>query len=251
MTGVNVTQAVVVLGDSATTDRADVLAEQAAQNGMAIAEYFAFEPGAGAAHDDITDIAAVVDALSRAIVTRTPIWLPFPLEDLCREQHFRRLSIALQRHGLNLMMGRAMSPCPTEGGYSEIDAALRVEVKAVDALDNAALAAAGLRTLTAEIEEALTVDPGPKACRGERIYSTREAAGLLGQPLNWISWGLRQQFFTYADDTPIEPLRVGRSRRRRFTLSMIKEMARSCQRRGVMNRRECERVLAELAGTER
>lgn len=50
---------------------------------------------------------------------------------------------------------------------------------------------------------------------------------------------------------PIEPLRVGRSRRRRFTLGMLKEMARSCQRQGVINRQECERVLAELARAAR
>lgn len=253
MTGVNVTQRVVVLGDSATADRADMLAARAAENGIEIAEYFSFEPGAGAANADVTDIQAVVDALSRAIITRMPIWLPFPVEDLCREQHFRRLSLALQRHGLNLLMGRGMSPCPTTGGYSEIDSALRAEVKAVDELDNAALAAAGQRTLGAEIEAALAAGAraSRRTCRGERIYSTREAAGFLGQPLNWVSWALGERFFTYPDDTPIEPLRVGRSRRRRFTGSMVKEMARSAHRRGVMSRRECERVLAELSRTER
>ena len=233
MTGVNVTQSVIVLGDSATRDGSEVLVARAAEDGIAITEYFAFDLGAGAAHSEVADIEAVVEALSRAIVTRTPIWLPYPVEDLAREAHWRRLSVALQRHGLNLLMGRSMTPCPIQGGFSEIDNALRAEVRAVDALDHAALAAAGQRTLSAEIEDALAAGVGSRsrACRGERIYSTQEAAGLLGQPMNWISWGLRQRFFTYTDNTPIEPLRVGRSRRRRFTLSMLEEMAKSCHRK--------------------
>lgn len=253
MTGINIIDAVLVLGDTATKDRTGMLAERAAENGVQIAETFAFEPGAGAANDDITDIEAVVAALGRAVATRTSIWIPFPLEDLCREQHLRRLALALQRHGLNLLIGRDMAPCPLEGGYSAVDAALRVEVKAVDELDNAALASAGLRTLGAEIEAALRVSAParPRACRGERIFSTREAAEFVGQSVGWVSWALREGAVTDADGAPIEPLRVGRGRRRRFTVPMIRDMARSCHRLGVINRRECERVLAELSRTAR
>lgn len=250
MTGINVADAVLVLGDTATADRAEMLAERAAEHGMHITQTFSFEPGAGAAHDDITDIEAVVGALGRAVATRTVIWIPFPLEDLCREQHLRRLALALQRHGLNLLIGRDMAPCPLEGGYSAIDAALREEVKAVDELDNAALASAGLRTLGAEIEAALRRG-APRACRGERIFSTREAAEFVGQSVGWVSWALREGAVTDADGVPIEPLRIGRSRRRRFTVPMIRDMARSCHRLGIINRRECERVLAELSRTAR
>jgi hypothetical protein len=251
MTETNVDYAVLVIADEDTVGRMEILAEKAAENGARIAETFAFPVGAAASSDDLIEVEAVVDALSRAVATRTSLWAPFPLQDLCREAHIRRLSLALQRHGLNLLLGRDMSPCPTEGGYSAIDAALRDEVKAVDDLDQAALARSASRTLGAEIEAALAKGAQHPARRGERIYSTRETAGLLGQPVNWISWALREDFFTYADDSPIEPLRVGRNRRRRFTVSMIREMAKSCQRRGVLNRRECERVLAELSRTER
>lgn len=133
MTDVNLGGAVLVIGDTDTADRT--------------------------AHDDLTDVDEVVAALSRAIITRTDLWCPFPLQDLGREQHFRRLSLALQRHGLNLLMGPDLDPCPTEGGYNEVDIALRTEVHAVDDLDNAALAAAGLCTLGAEIEAALARSP--------------------------------------------------------------------------------------------
>ena len=253
MKGINIDNAVLVIGDEDTASRRQVLADKAAEHGARIAETFAFPQGSAAMADDLTDVEAVVAVLSRAIVTRRNVWCPFPMPDLCREAHIRRLSVALQRHGLNLLLGQHMSPCPTEGGYSALDAALREEVKAVDDLDIAALAAAGSRTLTAEIEANLARSAGrsDRVCRGERIYSTREAAGLLGQPVNWITWALRKDFFTYADDSPIEPLHVGRGRRRRFTVGMLREMAKSCHRQGVLNERECERLLAELSRTPR
>jgi hypothetical protein len=253
MKGINIDNAVLVIGDEDTASRPQVLADKAAEHGARIAETFAFPVGAAASSDDLAQVDAVVAALGRAVATRTSLWCPFPLQDLCREAHIRRLSLALQRHGVNLLLGQHMSPCPTEGGYSAIDAALREEVKAVNDLDIAALAAAGSPTLTAEIEANLARRAGQseRVCRGERIYSTREAAGLLGQPVTWITWALRKDFFTYADDSPIEPLRVGRGRRRRFTVGMLKEMAKSCHRHGVLNQRECERVLAELSRTQR
>ena len=94
---------------------------------------------------DLAEVEAVVAALSRAIGTRTDVWVPFPLQDLCREQHMRRLGLVLQRHGLNLLMGRELAPCSVDGGYNEIDMALRAEVRAVDSLDHAAMATAGVR----------------------------------------------------------------------------------------------------------
>jgi len=75
---------------------------------------------------DLGEIDAVVAALAQAIRTRTNIWLPF-LVDLLPEQHVRRLSLVLQRHGLNLLIGRELWPCPIDGGINEVDIALRAK----------------------------------------------------------------------------------------------------------------------------
>lgn len=249
MRGINVTQAVLVIGDTDTAERVDMLAEKAAEKGMQIAQTFAFDPGTAAAHDDLTEIEAVVTALSRAIGTHTDIWCPFPLQDLCREQHFRRLSLALQRHGLNLLMGPNLAPCPTEGGFNEVDAALRTEAWAVDELDHAALASAGLRTLGAEIEAALGGGPAPpdRFWCDETYFSTAEAARFFRKSARWMSRAVRDGVFTYPDGSPIEPLRVGTSGRLRFTAAVLRDSAHSCHRRGILCRRQLDAVLAELS----
>lgn len=145
---------VVVLGDRDTLARSEMLEKQASQHGAAIVESHAFSPGEARSHDSLHEVAAVVDALRRAIEIRADIWVPFPMEDLTREQHIRRLDLALERHGLDLLLGQHLAPC-AERGVNVMDYALRVEVHAVDDLDRAALAAAGLRTLAEEIEIAL------------------------------------------------------------------------------------------------
>lgn len=252
MAGESAVQAVLVIGDSDTAERMDMLEGKAAEHGARIIETFAFPEGAAVVNEDLTNLDAVVAALGRAIATRTPIWCPFPLQDLCREQHIRRLSLSLQRRGLNLLMGPDMTPCPVDGGYSEIDAALRNEVRAVDELDRAGLAAAASRTLSDEIEAVLrTATPAERAVRGERIYTTREAAGMLGRSPTWLYGALRHKLFRYSDGSPVEPLRIGSNHRRRYTSSMLRAMARSCLRSGVMSKRELSQVLAELARTER
>ena len=147
---------VVLLGDTETVNGLDHLSSLAAQNGTEIVDMFSFETGAAACNDNLADVDAVVDALARALTTRAPVWMPYPREDLWREQHFRRLAMVLQRHGLNLFYGTDFAPCSTEGGTTEIDFALRVEVRAVDELDRAALAVAGAETLGEEIEFALS-----------------------------------------------------------------------------------------------
>lgn len=146
---------VVVLGDRDTLARSDMLENQASQHGAIIVESHAFGPGEARAHDRLHEVPAVVDALRRAIEIRADIWVPFPIEDLTREGHMRRLDLALERHGLDLLLGQHLAPCP-EHGVNVMDYALRVEVHAVDDLDRAALAAAGLRTLADEIEIALS-----------------------------------------------------------------------------------------------
>ncbi|OBF91572.1 hypothetical protein A5791_00770 [Mycobacterium sp. 852002-51163_SCH5372311] len=147
---------IILLGDHDTVvgHRTD-LSEYAAHQGCAIAEAFSFAPGEPASHDDLTEVEAVVSALGRAIARRMHIWVPFPGPDFGREQHWRRLSLVLQRHGLTFLFGREIEPCPSSGGFSEIDYALRREVQAVDELDNAALAVAGTESLSREIELAL------------------------------------------------------------------------------------------------
>lgn len=257
MTEINTSFDVYVLGDVDTSKSLDMLTEKAAEHGAVIAQTFAFAEGEAAGHDDLTEVDAVVEALSHAIATRTNIWLPFWLQDLCRETHLRRLSLTLQRHGLNLLLGPHLEPCPVEGGINEIDAALRSEVRAVFALDDAALAAACIRPLGAEIEAALAqaapFDPAheppfdwcePQECH----FSTAETAALLGRSSDWVSRGLREKTFVYADGSPVEPVGAGRGGRRRFTGPMVRAMAFSAYRRGTLSPTRLQEVLAELAG---
>lgn len=250
MTEMNISHAVHVVGDTDTVARKEMLAERAAARGARIAQTFAFKPGAAASHDDLTEVDEVIAALSRAIATRTDLWCPFPIQDLCREQHFRRMSLALQRHGLNLLMGPDLTPCPTEGGYHEVDAALRKEVWAVDELDNAALAAAGLRTLGAEIEEALADGRAPagRSWCAETYFSTAEAAQVLGRSAAWLTRSVRERVFTHPDGSPIVVLRVGG--RLRLTSSVLRDIAQCCHRRGVLSRRQRDTALMRLSRAE-
>lgn len=146
---------IIVLCGRDTAQRPD-LAEKAAEKGASIAETYTFETGDVASNDDLTQVSEVVTALKRAIETRRDVWAPFPAADIGREQHLRRLSLVLQRHGLDLLLGRELAASPTSGGFSAVDHALRVEVHAVDDLDQTVLAAAGVTMLGMEIERALT-----------------------------------------------------------------------------------------------
>jgi len=145
---------VIVLGDRETLERTDLLEKQAGEHGAVIVESYAFGPGEARSSDDLHEVPAVVDALRRAVEIRTDIWLPFPMKDLTREEHLRRLDLVLERYGLDLLLGPHLEPCPEEG-INPVDFALRLEVHAVDDLDRAVLAAAGLHILAEEIETAL------------------------------------------------------------------------------------------------
>ena len=253
MTDINTEYGVLVLGDSDTAGRMDMLADKAAEQGAVITQTYAFDPGEAANHEDLTCVGAVVEALSRAIETHSCVWLPFPLQDLAREQHWRRISLVLQRHGLNLLMGPELAPCLIDGGYSAIDAALRAEVQSVDELDYAALAAAGMKALGAEIEEALreadaaASDEPPSTA----VYSTAEAARLFGRSDTWISRGLRDGVFVYPVGSAVEPILIGKGGRRQFTVPMLRAMAWSSYRRGNLSGEHLEGVLAELSRGER
>jgi len=151
--------AVVLLGDDETIRRCEQLAARAALRSATVTAMFAFAHGEPASHDDLAQVDAVVAALARAISVRLPIWMPSSLTDLGREQHYRRLSLVLQRHGLDLLVGEDLWPVPDTGGMNEIDHALRYEVRAVDALDRAALAAAGVESLERVVEQAANALP--------------------------------------------------------------------------------------------
>lgn len=257
---INISHAVIVLGDRETIERAD-LSEKAAEQGAVIAGSYSFEPGEARSSDELAQVQAVVDALSRAIATRTDVWVPFPIDDLGREEHLRRVSLVLQRHGLNMLMGHRLEPCTMDGGFSPADFALRAEVRAVDELDYAAVATAGVRTLFAEIEQALTqvADHEPRRVVshheavtevGEKYYSTGEVARFFGKSAQWVYWGMRTGVFTNPDGSTIEPIRVGKGGRRRFTLPVLRDMARACYRRGIVSEDELLDLLAVLARAE-
>lgn len=254
MTEINTGFDVYVLGDVDTSQRMEMLTERAAEHGAAITRTFVFAPGEAARHDELTDVDAVVEALGRAIATRTSLWLPFWLQDLSREQHLRRLSLVLQRHGLDLLIGEHMTPCPVQGGINEVDAALRNEVRAVYALDDAAMAAAGMQTLGAEIEAALARaddQSHPVIEPEDRYFSTAEAAALLDKSRGWVSRGLRERVFRYADGSEVEPLRIGNGGRHRFSVPMLRAITWSAYRRGSMSPRQLAEVLAELSRSAR
>lgn len=151
--------AVVLLGDDETVHRCEQLTARAGLRSATVAAMFAFPSGAPACHDDLTEVDAVVAAMARAISVRLPIWMPDPLADLGREQHYRRLSLVLQRHGLEFLVGPDLWAVPETGGMNEIDHALRHEVQAVDGLDRAALATAGVESLERVVERAANAIP--------------------------------------------------------------------------------------------
>lgn len=257
---INTSYAVIVLGDRETTRRVD-LAEKAAEQGAQIVEAYSFDPGEAALHDDLTEVDAVVAALGRAVCTRTDIWMPFPMDDLGREQHVRRVSLVLQRHGLNILMGSELEPCTFDGGFHAMDFALREEVRTVDGLDNAALTAAAITTLGAEIERELAAAaefappptrraPTAVTAAGEAFYSTSQAARFFGRSVQWVSWALRTGVFAALDGTPIEPVRVGKNGRRRFSVPVLRDMAKACFRRGILSEDELLDLLGVLARAE-
>lgn len=272
---INTSCAVIVLGDHGTME-VDDLAVKAAEQGAVIAESYSFEPGEPASSDDLAEVDAVVSALSRAIATRVDVWVPFPIADFGREEHLRRVSLVLQRHGLNMLMGRELEPCTTDGGFNPIDFALRAEVRAVDGLDFAVIAGAGVHSLAAEIERGFLEyppadergdhpdergdhpdepadPPAPRRARavktpgqGERHYGTGEVARFFGRPVQWVNAALRNNDFVREDGSIIEPVRIGKGQRRRFSLTDLDEMLRSCYRRGLVAEDEYLNLIAAL-----
>lgn len=68
----------------------------------------------------------------------------------------------------------------------------------------------------------------------EPIFSTTEAAEFFDRSNQWLYWGLREGVFTDDDGNPLDPERIGdpSKGRRRFTVSVLKDIMRSSYRRG-------------------
>ena len=66
----------------------------------------------------------------------------------------------------------------------------------------------------------------------EKMYSTAEAAQFFGKTNQWLYWGMRNKIFVDVNGNLIEPIRIGKGGRRRFTLPIIRDIALSCYRRG-------------------
>jgi len=164
---------VVVLGDTQTIERLNDLNDIAHRHGCHVAATYAFAVGEAVAADDLEDVEAVVAAVADAIASRRQMWAPWPAEDLGREQHLRRLTLVLQRHGSNLRIGPHLVLAPLDGGLNAVDYALRVEVRSVDALDAAALARAGAETLHAEVRRACQAP----ATGDDSLFDATEVAG--------------------------------------------------------------------------
>lgn len=174
---------VVLLGDTAIDSRRDELKGLADEHGRYIIGVYTFEPGEAAGQDELTDVDAVMAALGRAIKDQADIWVPWVIGDLGREQHIRRMILVLDRHGRCLRVGKNLSVLKADGGLNEIDYALRTEVRAVDNLDNAVLAALGAEKLHTEIERALAVVSAPDRARvGDEPDGTAPVLPAPGAP---------------------------------------------------------------------
>lgn len=68
----------------------------------------------------------------------------------------------------------------------------------------------------------------------EPVFSTSEAAEFFDRSNQWLYWGLREGIFVDADGEPIVPDWAGdvQRTRRRFTVPIIREIAKSSYRRG-------------------
>jgi len=96
--------------------------------------------------------------------------------------------------------------------------------------------------------------------RVEKSYSSAEVVEFFNKSKQWLYWGMRTKdaagntvtpVFVYRDGTPIEPIFIGKGKRRRYTLPIIREMALSCYRRGNLKEPELRKVLAKITAAER
>lgn len=97
--------------------------------------------------------------------------------------------------------------------------------------------------------------------RAEKFYSSAEVAkNFFGKSTQWLYWGYRDKdsegnkvtpVFVYEDGSLIEPIKIGKGNRRRYTPSIIREMALACYRRGNLKEDELREVLGKIAAAEK
>jgi hypothetical protein len=76
-------------------------------------------------------------------------------------------------------------------------------------------------------------------------YSAREACAMLGRSYSWVDQRLRAGEFVRPDGTPVTPLRTPGGYRR-FTLTMLQDIAVSSANRGWFSHDELRCSLREL-----
>lgn len=122
--------------------------------------------------------------------------------------------------------------------------------------------------LEEEQKEAESPEPGPVVgaqpeapLRAEKFYSSSEVAKhFFGKSTQWLYWGYRDKdsagnevtpVFVYEDGSLIQPITIGKGKRRRYTLAIIQEMALACYRRGNLKEAELREVLGKIAAAEK
>lgn len=82
-----------------------------------------------------------------------------------------------------------------------------------------------------------------------KTYSTSGVARFFAKTDQWVYWVLREGV-TRADGSLIEPERVGKSNRRRFTRSVVEEIVVALCHRGTLGHDGACQVLARLDAAE-
>lgn len=82
-----------------------------------------------------------------------------------------------------------------------------------------------------------------------KTYSTGDVAQFFGKTDQWVYWVLREGVLD-REDNRLEAKRVGKSKRRRFTLDLIRKMAVSLYDRGTLPEDGLREVLLKLAKAE-
>ena len=86
------------------------------------------------------------------------------------------------------------------------------------------------------------------------FYSTSETAEFFDRTNQWLYWGLRDGVFTDDDGVPLAPERIGPDDdspgRRRFTISLIRQIMRSSYRRGNLDPEQLKTIMRRIKLTE-
>lgn len=106
------------------------------------------------------------------------------------------------------------------------------------------------------------VPTGTSAAGGvsSKYYSSREVAEkFFGKSVQWLYWGYRDKdskgnpvtpVFVHPDGTLIDPMKIGKGKRRRYTLDIIAAMAEACYRRGNLTEQDYRDVLNKIKAAE-